>query len=226
MVAHLDCISRYLCGIMVSSNWHSCFPCCLLLFERHEYPHYSSSPIVKSFPINRMSLPGAMSAGQVLLAASPFDGFLHIFNTNPYFIGIMMLLLNLGGRFIGLEVTKKQEQFLQHPWIRRVLIFTVLFMGTRSITVSFWATVVVVLLLGYLFNENSALCLFGNGGAKDSTCAEKPGEGMSPEEKEILQRLSSKAQRYANKDNEPSVDDDDNIPHNDVYAANVTLLRM
>ena len=49
---------------------------------------------------------------------------------------------------------------------------------------------------------------------------------MSPEEKEILQRLSSKAQRYTNKDNEPSVDDDDNIPHNDVYAANVALLRM
>jgi len=167
-----------------------------------------------------------MSAGQALLATSPFDGFLHMFNTNPYFIGIMMLLLNLGGRFIGLEVTKKQEQFLQHPWIRRVLIFTVLFMGTRSITVSFWATVVVVLLLGYLFNENSALCLFGNGGVKDSTCTEKSGEGMSPEEKEILHRLSSKAQRYTNKDNEPSVDDDDNIPHNDVYAANVTLLRM
>ena len=173
-----------------------------------------------------MSLPGAMTAGQVLMAASPFDGFLHIFNTNPYFIGIMMLLLNLGGRFIGLEVTKKQEQFLQHPWIRRVLIFTVLFMGTRSITVSFWATVVVVLLLGYLFNENSALCLFGNGGVKDSTCAEKPGEGMSPEEKEILHRLSSKAQRYTNKDSATSLDNDDDIPHNDVYAANVTLLRM
>jgi hypothetical protein len=99
-------------------------------------------------------------------------------------------------------------------------------MGTRSITVSFCATVVVVLLLGYLFNENSALCLFGNGGVKDSTCAEKPGEGMSPEEKEILHRLSSKAQRYTNKDSATSVDDDDDIPHNDVYAANVTLLRM
>ena len=175
-----------------------------------------------------MSLPVAMSAGQGLGALSPFDGFLHMFNTNPYFIGIMMLLLNLGGRFIGLEVTKKQEQFLQHPWIRRVLIFTVLFMGTRSITVSFWATVIVVLLLGYLFNENSALCLFGNEGVKGSTCAENSiGDEMSPEEKEILHRLSSKAQRYAaNKKDETSINDDDNVLHSDVYAANVTLLRM
>lgn len=225
-MANLDYIPRNLRGIMVPPNRHPCRTCCLLLFERHEHPHHSSPPFVKSFPINRMSLPGAMSAGQALLATSPFDGFLHIFNTNPYFIGIMMLLLNLGGRFIGLEVTKKQEQFLQHPWIRRVLIFTVLFMGTRSITVSFWATVVVVLLLGYLFNENSALCLFGNGGVKDSTCAEKPGEGMSPEEKEILQRLSSKAQRYTNNAATSLDDEDDNILHTDVYAANVTLLRM
>ena len=212
----------------MSPNRNHCRSRRFLLFERHEYIDHPFAPIVKSFPINRMSLPGVMSAGQALGIASPFEGFLHIFNTNPYFIGIMMLLLNLGGRFIGLEITKKQEQFLQHPWIRRVLIFTVLFMGTRSITVSFWATVVVVLLLGYLFNENSALCLFGNGGAQGSTCAEgsSPGEGMSPEEKEILHRLSSKAQRYTNNSEKLLDNEDDNILHSDVYAANVTLLRM
>ena len=174
-----------------------------------------------------MSLPVAMSAGQVLTVMSPFDGFLHIFNTSPYFIGIMMLLLNLGGRFIGLEVTKQQEQFLQHPWVRRVLIFTVLFMGTRSITVSFWATVVVVLLLGYLFNENSSLCLFGKAGVKGSTCAEAKGEGMSPEEKEILQRLSSKAQRYqtGGTDRAPLKNSEDDVLDADVYAANLSLLK-
>jgi len=174
---------------------------------------------------NRMSVPGMMSAGQALTAISPFDGFLHAFSANPYFIGIMMLLLNLGGRFIGLEVTKKQELFLQHPWVRRVLIFTVLFMGTRSITVSFWATVVVVLLLGYLFNENSALCLFGQNGAAGSTCAEE-GSGMSPEEREILQRLSSKAQHFMSKEGEVRMGNtEDDVLHTDVYAANLSLLK-
>lgn len=148
-----------------------------------------------------MSLPAALS-GQAMtsfVAVSPLDTFLQIFNTNPYFIGLMMLILNLGGRFISLEVTKKQEQFLQLPWVRRVLIFTVLFVATRSIWVAFWATVVVVLFLGYLFNENSTLCVFGQGGTGGSKCSDvtlKPGEEMTPEEKEILQRLSAKAQRY------------------------------
>lgn len=195
-----------------------------------------------------MSLPAAMS-GQVLTSMasiSPIDAFLQIFNTNPYFIGLMMLILNLGGRFISLEVTKKQEQFLQLPWVRRVLIFTVLFVATRNIWVAFWTTVTVVLLLGYLFNENSSLCIFGQGGIHGSKCSDgpKPGEEMTPEEKEILQRLSAKAQRYqTNKGNladnnknpeqialqksvEPSSnDEDDDILHTDVYAANLTLLR-
>ena len=193
-----------------------------------------------------MSLPAAMS-GQALSALapiSPVDAFLQIFNTNPYFIGIMMLVLNLGGRFISLEVTKKQEQFLQLPWVRRALIFTVLFVATRNIWVAFWTTVAVVLVLGYLFNENSALCIFGQGGKDGSKCAEgpKPGEEMTPEEKEILQRLSAKAQRYQTnqgggngvmknpqqqaleKSADPA-DTEEDVLHTDVYAANLTLLR-
>ena len=194
-----------------------------------------------------MSLPAALS-GQALSAMttiSPLDNFLQIFNTNPYFIGLMMLILNLGGRFISLEVTKKQEQFLQLPWVRRVLIFTVLFVATRNIWVAFWATVTVVLFLGYLFNENSALCIFGDGGRSGSKCSDapKPGEEMTPEEKEILQRLSAKAQRYQNVSEGgksmnktpqqqalensvgPPADEEDDVLHTDVYAANLTLLR-
>ena len=168
-----------------------------------------------------MSLPAALAAPalQTAVAMSPLDSILHLFNSNPYFIGLTMLTLNLGGRFIGLEVSKQQEQFLQHPWVRRVLIFIVLFVGTRNIWVAFWATLVVILLLGYLFNENSAMCLFGQGGQTGSTCAD-PKEQMSPEENEILQRLSAKAQRMG-----PKSLPENEIPDTDVYAANLALLR-
>jgi hypothetical protein len=192
-----------------------------------------------------MSLPATLS-GQVItsmIPISPFDAFLQIFNTNPYFIGLMMLLLNLGGRFITLEITKKQEQFLQLPWVRRILIFTVLFVATRNLSVAFWTTVIVVLLLGYLFNENSALCIFGQGGVQHSTCA-SPGEEMTPEEKEILQRLSAKAQRYqenstSNKHSKNPQqqalqeslhvtgmpDEEDDVLLSDVYSANLSLIK-
>lgn len=156
---------------------------------------------------------------------SPFDSILQIFNTNPYFIGITMLLMNLGGRFLTLDVTKKQEQFFQHPWIRRLLIFIVIFMGTRSIWVAFWTTLVVILVMGYLFNENSALCIFGKGGASGATCstATATADSLTPEEKEILMRLQAKAQRL----NKPPVTDDaeNDVLYTDIYAANMSLLR-
>ena len=196
-----------------------------------------------------MSLPAALAGQQLsgMVALSPIDGLLQIFNNNPYFIGLMMLILNLGGRFISLEVTKKQEQFLQLPWVRRILIFTVLFVATRNIWVAFWSTLTFVLLLGYLFNENSALCIFGQGGKAGSTCADgatapKPGEEMTPEEKEILHRLSAKAQRYqtaeqtsknAKRPDQDALDkslryvssDEEDVVHTDIYAANLLLLR-
>jgi hypothetical protein len=182
-----------------------------------------------------MSLPAALAgpAFQAVSSMNPMDSFLQIFNTNPYFIGIMMLILNLGGRFISLEVTKQQELFLQHPWVRRILIFTVLFVATRSIWVAFWTTLTVVLFLGYLFNENSALCLFGQGGSNGATCADGPKDDMTPEEKEILHRLSAKAQRYQTKEKNPAQkaltqndsESSDDVLHTDVYAANLSLLR-
>jgi hypothetical protein len=177
-----------------------------------------------------MSVPAALSSPALatMAAMNPLDSMLQALNQNPYFIGMMMLLLNLGGRFISLEVTKQQEQFLQHPWVRRVLIFTVLFVATRNLWVAFWATLAVILLLGYLFNENSALCLFGKAGASGSTCTqEKPSalEEMTPEEKEILQRLSSKAQRYATNAVTSKRLEEQEVEPSKVYLANMSLLR-
>ena len=63
---------------------------------------------------------------------SPLDTFANAFNANPYFIGLMMLILNLGGWFISLEVTKGQEKFFQNRWVRWFLIFTVLFVAKYS----------------------------------------------------------------------------------------------
>jgi hypothetical protein len=169
-----------------------------------------------------MSIPASIGAVNTMAALSPFDSILQIFNTNPYFIGITMLLMNLGGRFLTLEVSKKQEQFLQHPWIRRTLIFIVIFMGTRSIWVAFWTTLVVILCMGYLFNENSSMCIFGQGGAIGSTCSEEQKYEMTPEEKEILMRLTAKSQRVQASENKTSKED---ASHADVYTANMSLLR-
>jgi hypothetical protein len=176
-----------------------------------------------------MNVPTMALAQQVPL--SPFDTIILGLNSNPYFIGLMMLLLNLGGRFIAMEVTKGQEQFFQNPWVRRLLIFTVLFVGTRNIMVAFWMTLAIVLLIGYLFNENSSLCLFklGNPG---SSCAEPAGAkkdgntngqiGFTFEEQEIFRRLTEKYNKFMKGKEQPSAP---GKPVADVYSQNIALLQ-
>lgn len=87
------------------------------------------------------------------------SGILHSLNTNPYLIGILMLLLNLGGRFLSFELTKKQEAFLQQAWLRPFIFFTVIFIATRNLAVAFWVTLFFFFLIWVVANENSAFCL-------------------------------------------------------------------
>jgi hypothetical protein len=142
-----------------------------------------------------------LTGGSVAAIPSPFDSFVMAVNANPYFIGFMMLALNLGGRFIGLELTRSQEAFLQNVWVRRLLIFVVLFMGTRNILVAFWMWLAVVFLLGYVLNENSSMCIFGTGLPGSKCASGSGGEGtegfvpLTPEESQVYSILKAKAEK-------------------------------
>ena len=81
---------------------------------------------------------------------------LHDVNMNPYVLGLAYILLNLGGRFMTMSVTPGQEAFLQNIVFRPLLLFAIMFIGTRNIVVAFWLTIVVIICLHYLFNENSS----------------------------------------------------------------------
>ncbi len=116
----------------------------------------------------------------------------------------MMLILNLGGRFLSLEVTKGQEKFLSDPTIRRFLLFVVIFVGTRNILVAAGMTIVIIILLGYLLNENSELYIFNSTATKkpEKTAVAETGFGLTMEEMMILKRLQDK-QAQAQKTPEP-----------------------
>jgi hypothetical protein len=167
----------------------------------------------------------AMASVATVAALNPIEYAFMSINTNPYFIGLMMLLLNLGGRFIGMEVSKEQEKFFQQPWVRRALIFTVLFVATRNVFVAFIMTIIVLLVISFLFNENSDLYLLPK--EKDST-PQLPQGGFTPEEMEIYRRLSDKQARLAvsqksetdlNKDTKPAPSLEE------TYAYNMSKLQ-
>lgn len=145
-----------------------------------------------------MSFPAAASASVAGLGAAavanPLDVLMAGVNSNPYFIGIMMLLLNLGGRFLALEISKDQEKFLSHPFVRRFFLFAVLFVATRNVIIAAGLAIIVILILGYLFNENSELCLWRSciTGPPAAVGGNEGFVGLSAEEAMILKRLQDK----------------------------------
>lgn len=130
-------------------------------------PPVAAAPQTTTPPVPQPpSVPSVPSQGHTHAYGAPVGGHFDVLstiiatlNTNPYLIGILMLLLNLGGRFLSLELTKKQEAFLQQPWLRPLLFFTVIFVATRNLAVAFWITILFFLVVWVLANEKSPYCL-------------------------------------------------------------------
>lgn len=72
-------------------------------------------------------------------------------NGSPMFAGIMMLLLNVGSRYITHEMSSNDEEYSQNILLRRLAVFAVCFVGTRDILLSILLTAGFVVLAGGLF---------------------------------------------------------------------------
>lgn len=77
-------------------------------------------------------------------------------NTNKLFIGLMMIFMNIGSRYIEFKLTKGQEMIIKSI-AREMLIFTIAFIGTRDIFIALIITAIFIILSSFIFNENSKL---------------------------------------------------------------------
>jgi hypothetical protein len=102
------------------------------------------------------------AAGFITPPAIPLDpitSFITLVNSNPYVIGLLYLFLNLSGRFLSMELTKQQEQFLSQPFLRPFILGAVMFVATRNIAIAFWSTIIILSIIWIFANENHVLCL-------------------------------------------------------------------
>ena len=75
--------------------------------------------------------------------------------TNLFFIGIMMLILNIGSRHIVHEFSDDDEQYRLNIVLRRIAIFAACFVGTRDIIVSLILTAAFVVLSTGMYHAKS-----------------------------------------------------------------------
>jgi hypothetical protein len=66
---------------------------------------------------------------------------------NKLFIGFVMVMVNIGARFIIEELSDTQLEIIKGDIFRKIVIFCSVFMATRDTITSLIITVVVVILL-------------------------------------------------------------------------------
>ena len=87
-----------------------------------------------------------------------FDIFMSNFGTNKLLIGVLMIFMNIGSRYIELKLTKGQEMILKNI-AREVLIFTIAFVATKDLIISFIITGIFIILANFVFNEKCKFCI-------------------------------------------------------------------
>jgi hypothetical protein len=80
-------------------------------------------------------------------------------NTNKFFIGLMMILLNIGSKYITIQTSKSMEEYMKLTISKQVLVFSMCFLGTRCIVTSILLTAGFTILSEFVFNEESEYCI-------------------------------------------------------------------
>lgn len=88
-----------------------------------------------------------------------FDYIIKTLNTSPFLGGLAMLMLNIGSKYVEIGFSKTQEDALKAGLAREILIFAMVYMGTKDIIISIIMTASFIILSDHLFNEESSFCV-------------------------------------------------------------------
>ena len=90
-------------------------------------------------------------------------GFVHnhvmFLNNSKFFAGVIMILLNVGSKFISIQFSRSTEEYLKMNITKQILVFAMAWMGTRDIYTALVLTAVFTVLSDHLFNEESPYCV-------------------------------------------------------------------
>tara|TARA_B100000787_G_C16180953_1_gene291801 strand:+ start:1387 stop:1716 length:330 start_codon:yes stop_codon:yes gene_type:complete len=81
-------------------------------------------------------------------------------NNSPLLAGLAMLMINIGTKYIHLDLSEKQDLFIKSIAFRRLAIFTIFWIGTKDMYSSILLTFLYVIFVVNLFNEESKYYLF------------------------------------------------------------------
>ena len=104
------------------------------------------------------------------------DKVFEAINTSPFFLGIMMLTLNIGSRYITHEMSDDDDEYQQNILLRRVAVFAVCFTATRDLVISFLLTAGFIVISSGVFRGKS---VYSREGMTDPDVAIRAAAGLA-----------------------------------------------
>jgi len=124
------------------------------------------------------------------------QAYIHPINTSKLFAGILMIIMNIGSKYIEIGLTKSQEQVLRNGLGKEIVIFCVVFLGTRELILSIIMTAAFVILSDHIFNEKSKFCVIPHHLKKISELMDVNDDGViSPEEEKQAMAVLEKVKK-------------------------------
>lgn len=80
-------------------------------------------------------------------------------NTSKIFAGFIVITLNIASRFVTLRISKTMESYLKFTLSRDILVFCIVWMGSREIYIALFFTILFTFIVDYLLNEESQFCI-------------------------------------------------------------------
>lgn len=111
-----------------------------------------------------------------------FGSYLSTLNNSKFFAGLVMIMLNIGSKYVTIELSKSQEEYLRNSIGRQLLIFAISWMGSRDIIIALVLTAVFNVLANHLFNEESNYCIIPKGYRNFKHLLDENGDGIITEE--------------------------------------------
>lgn len=128
----------------------------------------SVPPAVAYIPGAPPGMPSQSAGAPAPLAknASIFQKIMHylhsnvmVVNSSQVFSGIMIIMMNLGSKYVTIELSKSSAEYLKLSVTRQIMIFVLSWMGSRNIYIALGLTAALIILTDHLFNEESSFCI-------------------------------------------------------------------
>tara|TARA_Y100001958_G_scaffold140768_1_gene115654 strand:- start:3928 stop:4206 length:279 start_codon:yes stop_codon:yes gene_type:complete len=72
---------------------------------------------------------------------------------NKYLLGVMMILINIGARFIVEDLSQEQRDLVNNHITRKIIVFLVFYIATKDLIASLTLTLIYILFMSDLLNE-------------------------------------------------------------------------